>query len=83
MEKWSRAGRLLASVAGGRNEGHTVFCRCAAPEKIRIDRTGGSSAFGTSASLCVNSFLSILYLASLDFSLRSRMEIKGESRSED
>ena len=35
---------LVAVAAGGRNEEHTVFRRCAAPEKIRIDRTEGSNS---------------------------------------
>ena len=35
---------LLAVAAGGRNEGLTVFRRCAAPEKIRIVRTEGSNS---------------------------------------
>ena len=38
LTKW------LAVVAGGRNEEHTVFRRCAAPEIIRIDRTEGNSS---------------------------------------
>ena len=37
---------LVAVAAGGRNEEHTVFRRCAAPEKIRIDRTEGSNSGG-------------------------------------
>ncbi len=35
---------VVAVVAGGRDEGHTVFRRCAAPEKIRIFRTEGSNS---------------------------------------
>jgi len=33
-----------ADVAGGRNEGHTVFRRCSAPEKIEIVRTEGNNS---------------------------------------
>ena len=36
--------KKLAVVGGGRNEHHTVFRRCAAPEKIRIVRTEGSNS---------------------------------------
>jgi len=35
---------LVAVAAVGRNEQHTVFRRCTAPEKIRIVRTGGSNS---------------------------------------
>jgi hypothetical protein len=34
---------LVAVAAVGRNEEHTVFRRCAAPDKIKIVRTGGST----------------------------------------
>ena len=34
----------VAVTAGGRDEEHTVFRRCAAPEKIRIVRTEGSNS---------------------------------------
>ena len=36
--------KSLAVVAGGRNEQHPVFRRCAAPEKIRIVRTEGNNS---------------------------------------
>jgi len=41
--------KTLAVVAGGRNEALTVFRRRAAPEKIRIVRTGGSNSGGIGA----------------------------------
>ena len=37
-------GRVVAVVAGGRNEALTVFRRCAAPEKIRTVRTAGNNS---------------------------------------
>lgn len=40
---------ILAVDAGGRNEQHTVFRRCGAPEKIRIVRTEGNNSL-----LCFN-----------------------------
>jgi hypothetical protein len=35
---------LAAVAAGGRNEEHTGFRRCAAPEKKRVVRTEGSNS---------------------------------------
>jgi len=35
---------MLAVVAGGQHEVLTVFRRCAALEKIRIDRSAGSNS---------------------------------------
>jgi len=35
---------LVAVAAGGRNEQHTVFRRCGAPEKKRAVRTVGSNS---------------------------------------
>ena len=39
-----RIAWIVAVVGGGRNEGHTGFRRCAAPEKIRTDRTAGNNS---------------------------------------
>ena len=39
-----RIAWVVAVVAGGRNEEHTGFRRCAAPEKIRIVRSEGSNS---------------------------------------
>jgi hypothetical protein len=35
MRIWFDFPPLVAVVAVGRNEGHTVFRRCAAPEKVK------------------------------------------------
>jgi len=44
LERLVRWLLMLAVVAGGRNEGHTGFRRCAAPEKKRGVRTEGNNS---------------------------------------
>ena len=43
---WRVSGswQVVAFVAGGQHEVLTVFRRCAAPEKIKIDRTAGNNS---------------------------------------